>query len=163
MQNDEPRLPEQERMRLRIFTLADHAANPPDAKLYIGGAGVTNLNQSNIPGPILAPLFIVIRLQVPYLEAGDPHRIVLRMLDGEMQPIGQDPVVAIDNVETGRPAGLRPGDELPINIVVGLTGYPIQREAAVRLYLEVDGTPMDSLPLRITRVQPMAPLPQPEQ
>jgi hypothetical protein len=161
MQDDDVRLPEQDRLRLRLFTLADHAATPPDGKIYIGGAGVHNLNQVNIPGPIMAPLFVVVRLHFPYLEAGDPHRVRIRILDEEMQPIGQDPVIDVANIETGRPPGIRPGDENPINVVLGLTGYPIQREGRARVYLEVDGQPMDSLPLRIARIQPTAILPQP--
>jgi hypothetical protein len=152
----EVRLPDRDRVRLRIFTLADHAAAPPDGKLYIGGAGVHSLPMPNVPGPIMAPLFLVVRLFVPYLATGDPHSLRIRILDEDAQPIGPDPVAEFADVETGRAPGTRPGDENVINLVVGLTGFPVERmferEIRVRIHLDVDGNEMDTLPLKILRI-----------
>jgi hypothetical protein len=112
----------------------------------------------NLPGPILSPLSVVIRFHIPYLDATEPHRLRLRMLDEEMQPIGPDPIVEIADLELGRAPGTRPGDENAANLIIGLTGYPIQRnierEIRLRIYLEVDGSELDSLPFKIIRLQP---------
>ncbi len=161
MQDDEIRLPERDRLRVRVFTLADYGATPPDGKLYIGGAGVHQLNLANLPGPIGVPVYLVVRLYVPYLELIDAHHVRIRILDEDEQPIGQDPLLDLPNIETGRAPGTRAGDEGAINIVIGLVGYPItrnfDRELRARIHLEVNEHELDTLPLKITRI------PQPQQ
>ncbi len=156
MQNDEIRLPERDRLRVRVFTLADYAATPPDGKLYIGGAGVHQLNLANLPGPLEVPVYLVVRLYVPYLELNDVHHVRIRVLDEDEQPIGLDPLIDIPDLETGRAPGTRAGDEGSLNIVLSLVGYPItrniDREIRTRIHLEVDGRELDTLPLKISRV-----------
>ncbi len=154
---DDIALPVPEQMRVRIFTLAEHAMAAADGRLYISGAGVTNLNMANIPGPITFGLFLVVRLYVPYHDATLPHRVRLRVLDEDARPVGQDPLFDVGNIETGRAPGIRPGDESAINLVLALNGFPVQREGRARVYLEVDGQPLDSLPFRISMTRPTGP------
>lgn len=153
--DEEATLPAQDTLRVHIFVLADHAASSTDQKLYINGAGVHGLIMPNLPGSIMTPLSLVIRVHVPYLDATDPHHVRVRILDEDQQPIGPDPIADIQNVELGRAPGTRPGDENAINMVLGLTGFPVQRsverELRTRVYLEFDGRVLDSIPLKLLR------------
>lgn len=152
-------LPDVERVRIRLFTLADHAATPPDGKFYVSGGGIHNMGMPT-PGPIAAPLFLMIRLAIPYHDTNQPHHLRLRLLDEDRQPVGQDPLVNFENLEVGRAPGTRPGDENSINVVIGLTGYPIERtisrELRCLLHLEFDGQELDTLPLKLIHVPQQA-------
>src|SRR5947209_7082812 len=107
-----------DRIRVRIFTLADHAAGPPDLKLYINGAGVHVVPMPNAPGPIMTPLAVVIRLYIPYAQTTEPHGIIVRILDEDSEPVGPDPIFQAPNVELGRAPGTRAGDENAVNLVL---------------------------------------------
>jgi hypothetical protein len=144
-----------DRVAVRIFTLSDHAAVPPDGKIYINGAGVNQVFLPQIPGP-LRSLFLVVRLAIPWHMLGEPHTVRIRALDLDRRPIGpNDPLITMP-FELGKPAGHRPGDESPININADLSGLPIQQPMTVRFHLLVDDQPVGSLPLKIQHLPPQA-------
>jgi hypothetical protein len=138
----------QERHEVRIFTLCDHAALPPDGKLYLHGAGVHQILVPQLPGP-LGSLFLVIRVAVPWPLLGEPHTIKVRALDLDRKPVGPvDPLFAAP-VELGKPAGFRPGDEAAANILVQLTGLPIAEPGTINFHLLVDDETLATLPLKV--------------
>jgi hypothetical protein len=149
--DDQPQLKDE--LEIRIFTLCDHAALPPDGKLYIHGAGVQQVFLPQLPGP-LTPLFLVVRLSVPLHMIGDPHTLAVRVLDLDRKPIGTtDPVLSVP-FELGKPPGFRPGDDAAANLVAQLTGLPMQEPGTIRFHLSVDDQPLTSLPLKVQQLPP---------
>jgi hypothetical protein len=147
--------PEQltDRVAVRIFTLCDHAAVPPDGKIYINGAGVQQLFLPQIPGP-LRTLFLVVRLSIPWHMLGEPHTVRIRGLDLDRVAIGPTDPLITTPFELGKPAGLRPGDESAINICAELSGLPIQQPMTLRFHLLVDDETIGSLPLKVSQIPP---------
>ena len=139
----------QDRPEVRIFTLADHAATPPDGKLYISGAGVGQMWLPQIPGP-LGPLWLVVRIRVPWHMTSEELPVRVRLLDADRKPVGPDPLFE-EKAEVGRPPGFRPGDESSVNAVLGLQGFPVQAEGTVYFHLLVAGGLLSVLPLKIAR------------
>jgi hypothetical protein len=124
----------QDRVAVRIFTLCDHAAVPPDGKIYINGGGVHQLYVPQIPGP-LRTLYLVVRLSIPWHMLGEPHTVHIRALDLDRRAVGPaDPLITTP-FELGRPAGHRPGDESAINICAELNGLTIQQPMTLRFHL----------------------------
>ncbi len=145
-----------ERIAVRIFTLCDHAAVPPDGKIYINGGGIHQMLVPQIPGP-LRPLFLVVRLSIPWHMLGEPHTVRIRALDLDRNPVGPvDPLITTP-FELGKPPGHRPGDESAINICAELTGLTISQPMTLRFHLAVDDEPIGSLPLKVIQIpaQPM--------
>jgi hypothetical protein len=153
---DELQLPDDSTLAVRIFTVADYATALPDGKLFIGGGGIHNLNLVQIPGPLAIGLYLVLRLNVPFHETSRPHSVRLRLLDEDGHPVGPDPIAEFPNLETGRLPGTRPRDENAVNIILQLTGFPIERAGRAYFYLDIDGVRAASLPLRINRIEPTA-------
>lgn len=150
----------QDRFIVRIFTLADHAAALPESgKLYINGAGVDQVFMQQVPGP-LPPLWLAIRVRVPWHMTSEPFLLQIRVLNADRKPIGPDPLIEA-NPELGRPPGLRPGDEIAMNVAVGLTGLPIPAEGSIYFHLVVAKQILGVLPLKVRRVPAFAASPAP--
>ncbi|MCC7370358.1 MAG: hypothetical protein IT306_18175 [Chloroflexi bacterium] len=134
---------------VRIFTLCDHAeAVAANSKLYINGAGVSAIWTANVPGP-LTPLYLALRLAVPWQHTTEPFNIKIRALNADRSPVGRDPLFELDP-EIGRPPGLRPWDESAINGAFGIGGLPIQEYGTIYFHLEVAGETLAVHPLKIT-------------
>lgn len=141
------------RFEVRIFTVADHAAIPPDGKLYLNGGGLISVIVQQFPG-VLPPISVAGRVRVPWHLASEPHRITLRLLDADRRPLVNDPLFEF-NAETGHPPGARPDDELFIQFAVGCVGLAsLPQPATVFFHLQVDGTLLSVLPLKIIKAQP---------
>lgn len=141
-----------DRLELRIFTLADHAVVPPDGKLYMNGGGVDRMGLQQIPGG-LGPLTLAIRVRVPWRMTSDKLPLLVRILDADRNPVGPDPLIQAE-AEVGRPPGLRPGDELGVNLVVQLTGYPVQAEGTFFFHVTAADQLLGVLPLKIVKLAP---------
>jgi hypothetical protein len=148
---DDPSEQLAEPVAVRIFTLCDHAAVPPDGKLYIHGAGVHQVFVPQIPGP-LRTLFLVVRLAMPWHQLGEPHTVYIRALDLDRRPIGPTDPLVTTPFELGKPAGHRPGDESAINITCELSGLSIEQPMTIRFHLLVDEQPIGSLPLKVQQL-----------
>src|SRR3981081_2738109 len=141
----------QDRVAVRIFTLCDHAAVPPDGKIYIHGGGVHQLFVPQLPGP-LRTLFLMVRLSIPWHMLGEPHTVRIRALDLDRVAVGPTDPLITTPVELGKAAGLRPGDESAINICAELSGLPIQQPMTLRFHLLVDEETIGSLPLKVLQM-----------
>jgi hypothetical protein len=138
---------EDDRLEVRVFTLADWAATPPDGKLYMGGGGVSSVHISPLPGA-LPPLHLAVRVRVPWQLTSERLPFIVRLLDADRRPVGPDPL-AEGTGETGRPPGLRPGDEVAIQFILAVLGLPIASEGVVYFHLTVADQALGVLPLKI--------------
>lgn len=136
-----------ERLELRIFTLADYAVTPPDGKLYISGGGVAQMLVPELPGK-LGPLFLAIRIRIPWSMTSESLSIRVRALSSDRVPVGNDPIGEA-RVEVGRAPGQRAGDELGVNIVIPLTGLPVKQAETVYFHVGVGEEPLGVLPLKV--------------
>lgn len=135
-----------------IFTLADHAAAVrEDGKMYLNGAGIGTIAMRTIPGPLTA-LYLALRLRIPWHRTTEPFTLRIRALNADRTPIDQDPIAEI-KPEVGRPAGFRPGDEIAMNLVLGLTGLPVKEPGTIYFHLEVDGEDIAVQPLKISAIR----------
>lgn len=150
---DSPSEQIQDRLEVRILTLCDHAALPPDGKLYLHGAGVDHMYVPTLPGQ-LGPLFLVLRLDVPWHLRGEQHVVKIRALDADRKPISVADPIAETTFEIGKPAGARPGDEGSANLVFGLSGLPIQEQARVYFHVFVDETSVGVVSVRVQQFPP---------
>ena len=138
-----------DRLEVRIFTLADHVATPPDGKMYISGGGVDQMFLTQIPG-VLGPLALAVRLRVPWHMTSERISVQVRVLSADRAPLGPDPAMRAD-IEVGRPPGTRPGDEIGVGLAVPLTGFPVEEEGSIFFHLIVNDTTLSVLPLKVQR------------
>ena len=138
-----------DRLEIRIFTLADHVATPPDGKMYISGGGVDQTFLPEMPGA-LGPLSLAIRFRVPWNMTSERIPVEVRALDSDLKPVGPDPLLQAD-IEVGRPPGTRPGDEIGVQLAVPLTGFPVQQEGSIHFHLIIGGKTLGVLPLKVQR------------
>jgi len=142
-----------ERLEVRVFTLADHVATPPDGKLYISGGGVDRIFVPQLPGP-LGQLWLAMRIRLPWHMTSDRLTVTIRALDGDRNVVGPDPVAQAE-LEVGRAPGQRPGDEVAVQLAIPLTGFPVSAEGVLYFHLIVNDEQLTSLPLRVVHRSPV--------
>jgi hypothetical protein len=135
-------------LKVRILTLADHAVVAQDQKIYINGGGVAQMGIPEFPGQ-LGPLWLAIRLHIPWNMTSDSTTLRIRVLDADRNPVGPDPIVE-GNMEMGRAPGLRPGDENPFNLAVPLIGFPVQAQGVLYFHLIIGSETVGVLPLKVS-------------
>jgi hypothetical protein len=146
------RIVPEERFTVVMFTLADHAeAVAESGKLYINGAGVGTVWMRQAPGQ-LPPLYLAVRLRIPWHKTTEPFLLRIRALNADRTPVDRDPILEA-RPEVGRPAGVRPGDEMAINAVVGLGGLGVKEYGTVYFHLEVDGEVLATQPLKVAPIR----------
>ena len=97
------------------------------------------------------PLSLAIRIKIPWHMTSDALPIQIRALYADRRPVDRNPMFEL-KPELGRPPGLRPGDEIGVNLAVGLTGFPIKAEGTIYFHLIVAGQELGVLPLKVIRV-----------
>jgi hypothetical protein len=139
---------DEERPDIRIYVIADHAVLAPDGKLYLNGAGIDQVLLPSTPGPLPSPLYIAVRIRVPWHLTSETLRLRIRALDADRMPIGPDPIVD-GQMEVGRAPGARAGDEMAVNLVVPIAGLMIPQPGTIHLHLELGGEVLAILPLKV--------------
>ena len=139
---------EEERPEVRMFVIADHAVMAPDGKMYLNGAGIDQVVLPSTPGHLPAPLYIAVRIRVPWHLTSESLRLRIRALDADRRPFGADPIVD-GQMEVGRAPGARPGDEMAVNLAVPIAGLPIPRPGTMHFHLELAERILGVLPLKI--------------
>lgn len=137
-----------ERPEVRMFVIADHVAQAPDGKLYLNGAGVEQVFIPSTPGHLPAPLYIAVRIRVPWHLTSETLRLRIRALDADRQPFGPDPLID-GQMEVGRAPGARAGDEIAVNLVVPIAGIPVAQPGTMHFHLELADEVLAILPLKI--------------
>lgn len=127
-----------------VTMLLCDAAESVGGKLYILGAGWSQILLPDHP----INMSLAIKLEIPWHQANDPHRVVARLVDGDGEqvtlpvPEGEEaepiPVRNEVRIETGRPPGLAPGTNLDAPFVFNFQGLALPAGSYV-WELEVEG------------------------
>lgn len=136
-----------DRPEIRILTFADHAVVAPDGKLYMNGAGIDQFYLQAVPQQV-GPLYLAIRLRIPWAMTGEQHELTVRVLDEDRGPVAPDPFVKA-GFEVGRAPGQRPGDELALSLAVPVVGVTAQREGTIYFHLHLGDQRIATLPLKL--------------
>ncbi len=124
---------------MKVTLLLADAAEAVNGKLYILGGGWS------VMGPDPAPMAIAIKIEVPWDQGNDVHKLQLRLVDADGQPVlaesedGEVPIVLDADFETGRPAGMKPGTPLDLTMAVTLGPLPLQPGSRYEWRLSIDG------------------------
>jgi hypothetical protein len=128
---------------MKVTLLLADAAEAVNGKLYILGGGWS------VMGPEPAPMAIAIKIEVPWDQGNDVHKLQLRLVDADGQPVladseeGEVPVVLDADFETGRPAGVKPGTPLDLTMAVTLGPLPLAPGSRFEWRLTIDGVEDD--------------------
>jgi hypothetical protein len=143
-----------------------------DGKLYVQGAGWNVLSALRLPArhPRVG-IGAVIR--VPYTATNQNHSFTLHLEDedGNRMSLGEGPdgmpgvidgqlQVVGGEFNVGRPPQLPAGDEQLVPIALNLDGLVFTKPGMHSFVLTIDGTPLERLPLRVTQIAQVGPIPQ---
>lgn len=123
---------------MRASILLCDSAQTANGKLYILGGSW------NMTGPDPVTMGVAIQILVPWDEANNPHEFRLQMLTLDGHPAtwptasGPQGLDVSGRFETGRPAGVRKGAELPATIAINLAGMPLA-PGGYEVRLTIDG------------------------
>ena len=102
--------------------LAD-AAQEVNGKLYVLGGGWS------VTGPVLPPMALALKLDVPWSAANQSHEFLLVLVDTDGHPVhvggGEDDVRAGGTFEVGRPPGLPAGTDIDFAFAVTVPSLPL--------------------------------------
>ena len=102
--------------------LAD-AAQEVNGKLYVLGGGWS------VTGPVLPPMALALKLDVPWSAANREHEFLLVLVDADGHPVrvgGDDgDVRAGGTFEVGRPPGLPAGTDIDFAFAVTVPSLPL--------------------------------------
>lgn len=110
---------------MKVTMLLADAAQAVEGKLYILGGGWS------ITGPDPSPSAIALKIEVPWTDTNRKHRLELRLLDADGQPVrvptqaGEHPVEFGGDFEVGRPAGLPEGNPLDMVLAINMSPLPL--------------------------------------
>lgn|SRR2546425_125386 len=117
---------------MKITVLLADAAQAVGGKLYILGGG---WSVTAAPTP---PSAIAIKIDVPWEEANQRHRLKCALLDEDARPVvvvtptGDQPLEITGDFEVGRPAGIRPGSSIDLALAFNIGSLPLH---AGRVYV----------------------------
>lgn len=148
MQGDESAVIPGDQPTVRMFVIADHAITAPDGKLYLNGAGIDQVIVTQPEPRLPTPLYVAVRIRVPWSMTSESLRLRIRALDGDRRPIGLDPLVD-GQMEVGRAPGARPGDELTFNLAVQISGLAVPPAGPIHFHLELADRLLAVLPLKL--------------
>src|SRR5262245_49386968 len=132
-----------------VVILCD-SAQVADGKLNILGGGWS------ICGPDPVQMALAVKIDVPWDQANQPHRIALWLQDADGQPVTlpgpeEDQQLRIEGqFETGRPAGLPEGVALDVPLALNLGVLPLSPGSRFTWKLEIDGNSEDSWEVSFT-------------
>lgn len=102
--------------------LAD-AAQEVNGKLYVLGGGWS------VTGPVLPPMALALKLDVPWSAANQQHEFLLVLVDADGHPVRVDglgeEMRAGGTFEVGRPPGLPAGTDIDFAFAVTVPSLPL--------------------------------------
>jgi hypothetical protein len=122
-------------MKLSTFLLADHA-EAVNGKLYVVGGAWNRIGAASFPATH-NHLSVASVIHVPWDATNKSHTIELRLVDSDGAPIIPEPVHG--GFESGRPPGMRPGDEQLVVLVFNFDGLVFPRPGTYEFHLLVNG------------------------
>ncbi len=111
---------------MKVTMLLADAAQAVDGKLYILGGGWS------ITGPDPTPMAIALKIDVPWTEANNTHKLRLALFDEDGQPVqvptqtGEQPFEIHSSFEVGRPPGLKSGTPLDLALAINFPPLPLR-------------------------------------
>jgi hypothetical protein len=138
-------------MRLTTFMLADHA-EAVNGKLYVTGGCWNAITVAQLPTTY--PHFTVAAaLQVPWQATNQEHSLRLDLVDANGQSVLPESLQG--HFETGRPPGMRAGDEAAVVVAFNFNGLQLHEAGVHEFVLEVDGTELGRASFKVMAVEPM--------
>jgi hypothetical protein len=108
---------------MRVTMMLADAAQEVNGKLYVLGGGWS------VTGPVLPPMALALKLDVPWSAANQQHEFLLVLVDADGHPVrvaGDDGEVrAGGTFEVGRPEGLPPGTDIDFAFAVTVPSLPL--------------------------------------
>jgi hypothetical protein len=108
---------------MRVTMMLADAAQEVNGKLYVLGGGWS------VTGPVLPPMALALKLDVPWSAANQQHEFLLVLVDADGHPVGvegQDGGVrAGGTFEVGRPTGLPAGSDIDFAFAVTVGSLPL--------------------------------------
>jgi hypothetical protein len=138
-------------MRLTTFLLADHA-EAVNGKLYVTGGCWNQITVSQLPA-MHPHLTVAAALHVPWQATNQQHSLRLDLIDPDGHSVLPEQVQG--NFETGRPPGMRSGDEAVIVIAFNFNGLEVQSAGVHDFVLEVDGTELGRIGFKVLVSEPI--------
>lgn len=124
-------------MRVTML-LCDHAV-VAEGKLYINGGGWSVRPAAPVP------MFLALKVDVPWDRAGRPIAMELRLVDEDGHPVtqlapaGPTPVLVAAQLEVGRPPGLVAGAPVDAALAIGIPPFALPAGRRFSWRLAVDG------------------------
>lgn len=132
-------------MRLDLMMLADAATAGPEGKLFIHGGGISRISAPMLPWT-QPHLGLVARFEMDADDYDRPHEFQLAVTgpgNAVMVPPAQLPIPPQHRPDAAE------GEELYMNIALGLATLTFTQEGVYRFELRMDGTVARSLPLAV--------------
>jgi uncharacterized protein DUF6941 len=108
---------------MRVTMMLADAAQEVNGKLYVLGGGWS------VTGPVLPPMALALKLDVPWSAANQEHEFLLVLVDADGHPVraGADDgeVRAGGTFEVGRPQGLPAGTDIDFSFAVTVPSLPL--------------------------------------
>lgn len=125
-------------MEATLF-LAD-AAQVSEGKLYVLGAG-----WSSTSSPMTMPSAVAFILHVPWDETNRKIRWILDLIDADGRPVqiqsgpdGSSGIHIENEIEVGRPAGVKPGSSINVPFAVSLGPLPLPADSTFQWVLRIE-------------------------
>jgi hypothetical protein len=108
---------------MRVTMMLADAAQEVNGKLYVLGGGWS------VTGPVLPPMALALKLDVPWSAANQTHEFLLVLVDADGHPVragGDDGEVrAGGTFEVGRPPDLPAGTDIDFAFAVTVPSLPL--------------------------------------
>jgi Family of unknown function (DUF6941) len=107
---------------MRVTMMLADAAQEVNGKLYVLGGGWS------VTGPLLPPMALALKLDVPWSAANQEHEFLLMLVDADGHPVrvaDDNDVKAGGTFEVGRPPGLPAGTDIDFAFAVTVPSLPL--------------------------------------
>jgi hypothetical protein len=108
---------------MRVTMMLADAAQEVNGKLYVIGGGWS------VTGPVLPPMALALKLDVPWSAANQGHEFLLVLVDADGRPVRvgveHGDVRAGGTFEVGRPPGLPAGTDIDFAFAVTVPSLPL--------------------------------------
>jgi hypothetical protein len=144
-------IPQAAMMRLTTFLVADHA-EAVKGKLYVTGGCWNQINVSQLP-TTHPHLTVAAALHVPWQATNQQHTLQLDLVDADHHSLL--PETLQGSFETGRPPGMRSGDEAVVVIAFNFNSLQLNTAGTHEFVLEVDGTELGRIGFKVMVSEPV--------
>lgn len=124
-------------IQVPAFFLADHA-EAVRGKLYVTGGCWNTLTVSDFPAKH-GHMSLAVALNVPWHETNVEHAMRIELLDEDGHPVAGAHIEG--NFEVGRPAGVRPGDDILNVMAIAIENLQLPTPGMYQFQLSINDKP----------------------